>query len=288
VTRDAQPSQPTTPPPAGSYSGTYTVAGTVGALSFYVAPGRTAIQDVSANVTMTCSPGNGSSGGRMFVIDSVPLPANGTFSTTVTRTGNVFGNVAHETYNLVGHVHGLAPSGVPRIAGSLTETLTYTASSVTYTCTSEKLAWYTTRDAQPSPQPTTPPPAGSYSGHYFVPGAQGVLSFSVASGSAAIQNVSANISVRCSPNGPSIAIPFVINAVALPTNGTFGTTSMSSSQYQGHPLAITVGFHGHVHGRDKNNLPRLAGSVTVTATYAANGTTYTCTSETLPWYAIKS
>jgi hypothetical protein len=174
------------------------------------------------------------------------------------------------------------------MAGSLTETVTYTAKSVTYVCTSEKLPWYTTRDAQPTPQPTTPPPSGSYSGYYFLAGTFDVLSFSVASGSTAIQNVSANVSVSCSPNGPRIALPFVIATITLPANGAFGTTTTSSSQYQGHPLAITVNFRGHAHGKDKNGVPRLAGSVTETATYTANSTTYTCTSETLPWYAVKS
>ena len=66
---------------AGSYSGDYFVGGSAGGLTYYVAPGGTAIEDVSANVGMTCSPGGRSAGGWL-VIDSLPLAANGTFAAT--------------------------------------------------------------------------------------------------------------------------------------------------------------------------------------------------------------
>ena len=287
ATRNTQPSpQPTTAPPSGSYSGDYFVGGSAGGLTFYVAPGGTAIQDVSANVGMTCSPG-GHTPGEWLVIDSLPLPVSRTFGVTTTRTGDYLGNVAHETFTFEGHVHGLNSNGVPRLAGSLTETMSYSANGTTFICTSNELPWTATRNTQPSPQPTTAPPSGSYSGDYFVGGSAGGLTFSVAASRNAIQNVSANVGMTCSPNGAELGLPFAVGSLALPANGTFGAISASSAQYEGNRVSVVVVFRGHVHGLDSNGVPRMAGSLIETATYSAGGTVHNCTSGELPWYAIK-
>ena len=138
---DAQPTQTTSPPPAGSYTGTNPQTGL--AFSFYVSGSKTTLQDISIPlVNLACAPG----GARLqdhLGIASTPLNANGSFSATATQHGIYDGYPATYTYTFSGNFHGEAPSGAARAAGSFRETVAYTDGTA-YTCTSDNQSWTAT------------------------------------------------------------------------------------------------------------------------------------------------
>ena len=96
-------------------------------------------------------------------INSVALASNGSFSSTTTQHGDYKGNAATFTIDFQGNFHGLNSSGLARAAGSITETMTYSDSGTSYTCTSNQVSWSNARGASQSVT-TGPPPVGSYSG----------------------------------------------------------------------------------------------------------------------------
>ena len=61
------------------------------------------------------------------MIDSLALPASGTFATTSIQPGDYLGNPATYTFHFQGNVHGVNTALDSRLAGSLTATMTYTA-----------------------------------------------------------------------------------------------------------------------------------------------------------------
>ena len=166
------------------------------------------------------------------MIDSLALPASGTFATTSIQPGDYLGNPATYTFHFQGNVHGVN-TALDRPPGSLTATMTYTASGTTYSCTSNKLPWTTTRETQPTPQPTTPPPSGLYPGSYTVGDFGGALNLSVVPNGESIENVSANVAMTCSPGGGQPVASFAIASLALPASGTFATTSIQPGTYSG-------------------------------------------------------
>ncbi len=138
---DAQPAQTTSPPPAGSYTGTNPQNGV--AFTFYVSSSQTTLQDISIpTVYLTCAPGDASFQDHLGIA-STPLNANGSFSATATQHGTHDGYPATYTYTFSGNFHGEAPSGVARAAGSFRETLAYTDGTA-YTCTSDNQSWTAT------------------------------------------------------------------------------------------------------------------------------------------------
>jgi urease beta subunit len=286
VARDQQPTpQPTSLPPSGSYAGNYHVAGSQGALKFFVASDQTQLQDVASNVTVFCSPG-GQRVALDYVIDNLSLTSTGSFATTATENSVYNGSPATLTFGFQGHVHGVNAQGVPRAAGSLVAAMSYNDGTA-YACTSDKLPWSVTRDSQPTPQPTSSPPAGSYSGIYHVTGAQSKLTFAVSSDQTQLQDVSANVTVFCSPGGQRVALNLTIDSLALPSNGAFTATATQNDSYKGSPATDTFVFQGHFHGVNAQGVPRAAGSLTGGMTYN-DGTAHTCLSDKLPWDATKS
>ena len=144
--RDIQPTQTQSTTPPGNYSASIGLSNTTTPFTFTVAPDGTTIEAFKTDTPdndLDCSPGD-SGYTQEFDIDSLPIPASGTFETKGTQTGTFVGNPAKFTFDFQGHVHGLNSSFQPRLAGSLTESLTYTASGVTYTCTTDKLPWFAT------------------------------------------------------------------------------------------------------------------------------------------------
>lgn len=205
--------------PSGSYSGAYFVAGSEGAFGFYVSGNRAAVQDVAANVGVTCSPGSQITGVE-FVIDSVALARNGSFSMTVRRTGVFSASAATYHFTIKGQLTGLNSVGQVRGAGSLVATMTYNNGSAHH-CTSNRLPWQVTRDQQPSRQPAGRPSAGALAGDYFVAGTQGGLTAYVAPNRLNLQDVYAVVGLACAPSAPGPAVNFVLDSLPISSAGAF-------------------------------------------------------------------
>jgi hypothetical protein len=123
ATRDTQPVQPTTAPPSGSYSG---LDAQGHQLTFFVSATGTALQDISVpTVGLSCVP-DGEATVDQLQIASVTLNADGSFTSTTSQSGVFAGHPATFTYLFRGNVHGLSPTGVPRLAGQLRESISYT------------------------------------------------------------------------------------------------------------------------------------------------------------------
>ena len=143
ATRDAQGSQKGTPPAAGSYSGSNNGGG--GRVALNVSADHTQLQDVTANVELGCSPG-GSFNDQLNIAE-ISIQPNGSFNGKLTQEGVIDEAPAHFTYSFSGHFHGVSSSGVPRVAGTLREDVTYD-NGTTYTCTSNNQSWTATRDSR--------------------------------------------------------------------------------------------------------------------------------------------
>lgn len=283
ASRDAQPIQPTTRAPVGSYGGPY-LSGAYGNFRFFVPAARNELQDVYVpSVELYCTPGSVAVT-EPIVIDSISLPANGYFSASLARTGDYDGYVATFHYSFRGHVHGLDPSGTPRMAGSLLVTMTFTDTAAR-SCTSNVQPWYASRDDQPA-QTAGTPPVGSYSGPYLS-GAYGNLRFFVSPGTAELQDVWVpSLELTCSPGGATLANRLLLNDVVIKSDGSFTATAQEKGAYDGFATTFTYVLNGHFHGLDPTGTPRLAGSLLETATYMST-TAESCTSNVQPWYATR-
>ncbi len=264
-------------PPVGSYSGD-TAQGY--GMDFYVSGNKKSLQDVTVNpLFLTCSPG-GAKPNFYVSINSVALASNGSFSSTTTQHGDYNGNAATFTIDFQGNFHGLNSSGLARAAGSITETMTYSDSGTTYTCTSNQVSWSSDRDAGQSAT-TGPPPVGSYSGDTD----QGYgMDLDVSGSQTDLQDMTVNpLFLTCSPGGAKPDFYVSINSVALASNGSFSSTTTQHGDYNGNAATFTIDFQGNFHGLNSSGLARAAGSITETMTYSDSGTTYTCTSNQVSW-----
>jgi len=271
--------------PSGSYSGGYFVAGSEGAFSFYVSGNHAAVQDVSANVRVTCAPGNQGVAVE-FVIDNAALARNGSFSTTVRRSGVYGGSTAAYRFTLRGQVRGVNSFGQITGAGSLVATMTYN-NGTAYKCTSNRLPWQVARDQQPTPQPTSRPSAGSLSGAYYVAGTQGALTAYVAPDRQHLQDMYADVGLACAPSTQSPAVNFVLDSLKISSSGAFQQTKTEGGVYKGVAASSTFTIKGHFHGVNMQGVQRAAGSLSARMTYN-NGTAYTCTSNTLPFTLLRT
>jgi hypothetical protein len=270
--------------PSGSYSGDFFVGNSEGALSLYVPAAHNQIQDVSADASVTCSPGNATYG-IPFVVDHLTMKAGGTFSGTTKRTGVFIGSKATFTVTFSGHVGGVTSTGQLKAAGSLIEKLTYN-DGVAHACTSGKDSWSVTRDQQPTPQPTAKPLSGSYAGDYFVSGTEAPLSYYVAANRATIQDLSLDADYHCAPGSSSGGVELDVASIPVASNGSFSKTSTYTGVFAGSPATFTLVVNGHFHGTNAQGVQRAAGSLDATVTYN-NGTSYTCTSDTVPFSATR-
>ena len=281
VTRNAQPTQPTTLPPVGSYSGAYSANGY--GITLYVSRTQTQLQDISIPVDYLECAGTTFAPDAPVVLDSVALAANGSFSSTSTQTGVVGSDNYPTTFTITfqGHFHGVNASGAARAAGSVLETATYT-NGTTFSCTSNKQSWSITRGSQPT-QPTTLPPAGSYSGSYSGNGYG--ISLYVSGSRTQLQDISIPVDYLESADTTFAPdAPVVLDSVALAADGSFSSTSTQTGVVgsDNYPTTFTITFQGHFHGVNASGAARAAGSVLETATYT-NGTTNSCTSNKQSW-----
>ena len=277
--RDTQPAQPTTAPPTGSYSGNESQNGN--GLSFYVSADQKRLQDVTFPlVGLNCAPGNTWINDHISVA-SVALTADGSFTSTTTQTGVIFGLPATYTYSFRGNFHGVNAAGVPRAAGTFTETTAYTDSTAR-SCTTDSQWWSAARSTQPT-QPTTAPPTGSYSGNESQNG--NGMSFNVSSDQKSLQNVIFPlVGLNCSPGNTWITDHFSVASVALNPDGSFTSTTTQTGVVSGLSATFTYSFRGNFHGVDASGAERAAGTFAETITYT-DSTTRSCTTDSQWWYA---
>jgi hypothetical protein len=284
ATRDAQPPQTTTPPPAGSY--TATNPQNTFPIFFYVSSDRASVQDISIpTVYLTCAPGSGSAFGEPLGIPAAPLKPDGSFTATTTETGVYAGFPAKFTYTFAGNFHGAGPSGAARAAGTFRETMTFTDSAA-HTCTSNTQSWTAARDTQPR-QTTTPPPPGAYAGTN--PQNTFPITFSVSSSRKSLQNISIpTVYLTCAPgSGSPIGESLGIAKAPLTPTRSFTATTTKSGVYNGHPAKFTYNFRGNFHGVAPSGAARAAGTFRETMTFT-DSTKRTCTSNTQSWTATHS
>ena len=275
--RDASQTVTTGLPPVGSYSGN---TGQDYGIDLYVSSNKTALQNITVDpLYLTCTPG-GASPGLDVSINSVPLASNGSFSSTTTQKGDYGGHPATFTIDFQGNFHGLNSSGLARAAGSITETMTYSDSGTSFTCTSNQVPWSDARDASQTVT-TGLPPVGTFSGNT---GQDYGIDLYVSSNKTALQNITVDpLYLTCTPGGASPGLDVSINSVPLASNGSFSSTTTQSGSYQGNPATFIIDFQGNFHGLNSSGLARAAGSITETMTYSDSGTSYTCTSNQVPW-----
>ena len=280
ATRDAQPAQTTSAPPAGSYSGaTWQGYG----LSFYVSSSRKSLQDIALPaVILDCTPGAASPDSELSIA-AAAISSTGSFTGTATQSGVWKGYPATFTYLFRGNFHSLNPTGVPRAAGTFKETISYN-NGTKYTCNSDELTWTAIRDDQPA-QTNSPPPPGTYSGATW----QGYgLTFDVSPGSTSLQNIAIPaVILDCTPGGTSPDSELSIAAATISSTRSFTGTATQTGVFEGHTAKFTYLFRGNFHSLSPAGVPRAAGTFKETVTYN-NGTAYTCTSDELTWTALRS
>ena len=215
-------------------------------------------------------------------IASVALQTDGSFSSTTTQTGVYAGHPATFTYIFRGHLHGLNPSGLPRLAGQLRETVKYTDTPAR-SCTSNDQAWTTTRDT-PSPRNPRHPrrPAATRAST-----PRAALTFYVSAARTSLQDVSVpTVGLSCVPDGANVFDKLQIASMAVLSNGSFSATRMQSGMYAGHAATFTYVFRGHVHGLSPSGAARLAGQLRETV--VSDDQTRTCGSNFQSWTGLRS
>ena len=260
----------TSAPEAGSYSGTTSQSG---AVSFYVSPDATHVQDVVVRTGPECSPAK-SFGGDEVSFPSITINPDGSFSATTTQTGLAFNVPAQFTYAFSGHFAGTDA------AGQVREDVT-SADGTSFTCTTNLQTWSAERDTQGS-QAASPPPPGSYSG---VSSQSGAVSFYVSPDATHVQDVVVRTGPECSPaksfGGDEVSFP----SITINPDGSFSATTTQTGDAFNVPAQFTFTFQGHFHGQAQNGGERAAGQFREDITFN-NGTSFTCTTNLGTWTAL--
>ncbi len=285
---DASQTVTTGKPPVGSYTGADPQALNTPSydFTFYVSGNQKALQNIAfPNISVTCAPG-ATTPAFPIAIDSVKVK-QGAFGTSETWNGVYNGSPATYGVTFAGNFHGENSTGAARVNGSMTATLSYTAGQTSYSCTSDKLAFSAAYDASQTVT-NPPPPPGTYTG--ADPQALNTPSYdftySVSSDQTAVQNVAfPHITMDCAPGNGTVVTNIAIPSIALNADGSFGTTQTTTGTVSGNPATFTTTFGGVFHGEDTHGLARAAGSMVESVTYTASGTSYTCSSNPLSWYA---
>jgi hypothetical protein len=142
ATRDTQPAQPISAPPAGVYTGTNPQNNEP--ITFSVSSNQASLQNISIpDVYLSCAPG-GASLNEPLSISTAPIGLERSFTATTTGSGTVAGHAAMFTYTFRGNFHGVDPSGAARAAGTFRESVTYTDTTAR-SCTSDDVSWTASR-----------------------------------------------------------------------------------------------------------------------------------------------
>lgn len=282
--RDTQGTQTATAP-AGSYSGGTVVDSSTNLMSLYVASGGTAVQNVTVGgILLNCAPG-----GTLVDhvgIDSIPIDADGSFSTRTTQTGIVGHTPATYTYTFSGHVHGVNSAGAARIAGILREDVTYGAGGAT-SCSTDQQSWAVTLDSQGS-QASPAIPSGPYSGGTTIGSSTNLLSFSVSPSSTQVQNVSVpGMGLDCTPQTSIPGESLTLSPIPIQPDGSFSGTATGTGTVNAHTATFTYTFRGQFHGPTSAGKTRVAGTLRLDITYD-NGGTISCSTDDQSWAATSN
>lgn len=124
----------------GSYSGLPVYFYASGNPSFQISQDGSQLQNIVVpTVDVRCTPcGNLSS--QPIAIVSIPIAADGSFTSTTTQTGVINNMRATFTYSFDGQFRGPNSKGVPRLAGTFREDIRY-GSATTDSCRSNTQPW---------------------------------------------------------------------------------------------------------------------------------------------------
>jgi hypothetical protein len=249
-------------------------------VSFYVSSNGTELQNVVVpNIGLSCSP-SGNLSSQQIAIASIPIAADGSFSSTTTQTGVIGNKPATFTDTFSGQFHAT------NVTGSFREDITYGSGTV-YNCTTNAQAWTATFDNQDDQASTSPAP-GSYAGApvYFY--ASGDPSFYVSSNGTELQNVVVpNVGLGCSPSTNLSSQQIAIAEIPIAADGSFTSTTTQTGVIGSTPATFTYTFDGQFHGPNSQGVPRVAGIFRENVTYGS-GTTYSCTTNNQAWTATRS
>lgn len=144
----------------------------------------------------------------------------------------------------------------------------------------------------PPPAPPAGPESGPSSpgpGRYTVQNAGPYLygfSFYVSTDGKKLEDVSGTPSLRCTPGGQLSEPFFYIPEITIQPDGSFAATRTEPGVVQGAEATVTFTFSGHFHGPGSDGRGRAAGSLREEVVYT-NGAKYVCTSNALPWSAVR-
>jgi hypothetical protein len=274
--RDAQPTQTTAAPPAGSYTGN--IPFRESGLRFFVSANSARLQDVYIPTTDLKCTGEKSE----TMTDHLEAPEAAIkltelgrlFTKKLTEKGILEGLPVVITFTFTGHFHSINGAEVERAAGMYREDITFEGS--TRKCTTDNQSFSATRDAQPA-QTTAPPPAGAYKGN--VPFRESDLTFEVASGSLHLVNVRIAVTdLKCTGEGASTEVgKLEIAEIAIASKTTFKSVVTAKGTISGKPVVFTYTFSGHFHSLNKEEKERADGMYREDVAF--EGSTRKCTTD---------
>ena len=200
-------------------AGTYT--GTAGGFSvtFFVAPSRTSVVNISVPLTgLACSPGGAGANDRTFVIAKAVI-RNGTFNAKGSQSGAFGGYAARFSYSFSGRFTKATKQHTATAAGSFRDDVRYTDRTGAHLlCTTNKQAWTAARTG-PLATPANLVKPGNYTG---TAGGFG-LTFVAAASKRSLTTISIPLTgLGCFPSGSGANDrTFTIPQTAVRADGSF-------------------------------------------------------------------
>ena len=256
----------------GSYSG---FSSQNFALSLYVPPNSSQIEDVSVPTGLGCTPTRSFDDRLQF--GSIPINADGSFSGTATQAGVLSGAAAQFAYSFSGRFTGTS------VAGQLREDISFN-NGTAFSCTTNIVTWSATRDTQGTE--VSPPPPGSYSGFSSQNFA---FSLYVSADSSQIEDVVVPTGIQCAPS-ESFDDRLQFASIAINADGSFTGTATQTGVLSGataqftDTLAYTLA--GHFHGTTASGVERVGGQLREDISFN-NGTAFSCTTNIVTWSATR-
>jgi hypothetical protein len=279
ATRDAQPTQTTAAPPAGSYTGN--IPGRTGGLTFDVSSNGSHVQDVYIPTDDLKCTGEGTETMNdhleAFEITAKLTATGRSFKSAKTEKSAILeGHPVTIKFTFEGHFHAVNNMEVERAAGTYREDITFEGGS-TRRCTTNDQWFSATRDAQPT-QSANAPPAGSYTGN--IPGRTGGLTLEVASNSLHLLNVKIPTDdLKCIGEGATAANDKLeIAETAIKGKVKFKATVKGKGTISGKAASFVYTFSGQFHSINTAEKERVAGMYSEEIIF--EGSTRRCTTDT--------
>jgi Divergent InlB B-repeat domain len=131
-----------------------------------------------------------------------------------------------------------------------------------------------------SANPVTPPAPGSYSGAT----SQSIaMSFTVSSGSTALQNLTVPTSMGCVPS-KTVNDQLQFGSIPIAADGSFSGTATQTGVIDSATAQFSYTFSGHFHGTNTSGAERVAGQLREDVTFN-DGTAFSCTTNVQTWSA---